>query len=88
MDDAALEAAGQLAGQIVDPFRLETVLAQRLVLGADLTALLVVRGEAEAAGAAKRVAAERLHAVECPLRPGPHPVRVLASVRPARDVVA
>ena len=88
VQDAALEASGEHARQIVDPLRLDPVLAQRLVLAADLLALLLVGGEAKAPGPAERVAGELLHAVERTLGPPPHAERPIAAVRLARDVVA
>ncbi len=58
MDDHAVEAAGEHAGEVVEPLDLEAVLAQRLVLGADLLPLLLVGGEAVAADSVERVARE------------------------------
>ena len=48
----------------VAPLGLEAVLAQRLELGPKLVALLLVGGEAEAAGAAERVARQAGEPVE------------------------
>ena len=60
------------AGQIVDPLRSDSVLTQRLVLTANLLALLLVCGETEAGGPAQRVSRQLFHAVERALRPPPH----------------
>ena len=58
------------ARQLVAPLGGEAVLAQRLVLRAELVPL-VVAGEPEAAGAADRVAAELGHPVDVGLRQAP-----------------
>jgi hypothetical protein len=75
------------AGELVEPLDAEAVVAQRLVLGADLLALLLVDGEAVAAGTAKRIPGERLDPVERALGPPPELTRPLIAVRVARDVV-
>ena len=50
MGDRAVEAARCAAGNVVEPFRLEAVLAQCLVLEPDALALLLVAREAVASG--------------------------------------
>ncbi len=50
VQDPALEAAREHARQVVEPLRLDSVLPERVVLGADLLALLFVGRKAKAAG--------------------------------------
>ena len=76
------------ARDVVEPLRLEAVLAQRLVLEPDALALLLVGREAIAAGAPQRVAGELGHPVERFLSPAPVAGRLLRAVRLAGDVVA
>jgi len=82
------EAAGRSTRDVLEPFRLEAVLAQRLVLEPDAFPLLLVRREAVAAGASKRVTAELGHPLERLLGPAPERSRPLRAVRLPGDVVA
>ena len=75
-------------GELVEPVGGEAVLVQRLVLRADVLALLLVGGEPVAARPVQRVAGELLHRVECLLRPAPERARLVGAVGLARDVVA
>ena len=70
VEERAREAAGERLGQLVAPLGREAVLAERLVLRAELVAL-VVAGEPEAARAPERVAAELGHPVDVGLRQAP-----------------
>ena len=88
MRDRAVEATCRSARDVVEPLGLEAVLAQRLVLEPDALALLLVAGEAVAAGAPQRVAGELGHSVERLVRPAPERRRALRAVRLAGDVVA
>src|SRR5439155_7593892 len=88
MRDRAVEAPRRAAGNVVEPLRLEAVLAQRLVLEPDALALLLVGGEAVAAGALQRVAGDACHLVERLAGPVPEGGRALGAVGLARDVVA
>ena len=87
VEDRAVEAA-EGRRQVVAPLRLEAVLPQRLVLGEDLPALLLVGGEAQAAGAAERALAELHHPVEAVLGPAPQARRGGGAVGLAGHVVA
>ena len=87
MKNAAVEAASEPAGKIVDPLRVDAVGTQCRVLPLDLLALFRVGGETEAAGPAKRVACEIFHSVECALGPAPEVARLLDAVRLACDVI-
>src|SRR5207302_3570066 len=84
--DRAVERA-QMRRQVVDPLGGDPVLAHRLVLGADVLALLLVRGEPQAAVTRQRVAGERLHAVERALRPLPQAARAFNAVRLTSDLI-
>ena len=75
-------------GNVVEPLGGDAVVAQRLVLGADVLPLLRVRGEPVAAGAPEGVAGERLHRVELVLGPAPERERLRRAVGLPRDVVA
>ena len=86
--DRAVEEAGGGARDVLEPFRLEAVLAQRLVLEPDAVALFLVAREAIAAGAPQRVAGELGHPVERFCSPAPVAGSLLRAVRLAGDVVA
>ena len=86
MEERARETAGQRLGQLVAPLRREAVLAQRLVLRAQLVTL-VVAGEPETARAPDRVAAELGHAVDVSLRQPPVLRRRVVAEPLARAVV-
>ena len=58
MEERAREATGERLGQLVAPLGREAVLAQRVVLLAELVALLVVGRQPQAARPPERVAAE------------------------------
>ena len=88
MHDHAAEAAGEHAGEVVEPVDVEAVLPQRLVLRANLLPLLLVGGEAVAADLVQRVPRQLGEPVGLGLRPAPQLPRLLAAVRLARDVVA
>ena len=88
MRDRAVELPCRRARDVVEPLGLDAVLAQRLVLEPDRVALLLVGGEAVAAGTAKRVACELGEAVELLLRPEPVRLGAVGAVRLAGDVVA
>ena len=74
-------------GKLVDPLRREAVVVQRLELGANPLAFLLVGGEAIAPRPAERVARELVHGVERLLGPAPQRARRIGAVRLARDVV-
>ena len=76
MEDRAVEAVQR----IVEPLGVDAVLAERLVLAADLLALLLVGGETQAAGPTERVAAEFIDPIERALSPVPERGRLLAPV--------
>jgi hypothetical protein len=86
--DGAVELPSCRSWDVVEPLSGDPVLAQRLVLEPDRFALLLVGGEAVAAGAAKSVAGELGEPVELLLRPEPVRLRALGAVRLTRDVVA
>src|SRR5437762_8001775 len=74
--------------KIFAPLHREAVLPQRLVLSLDLDALLDIRRESQAADATKRVAGDRLEAVEGVLRALPQLTCRVDAVRLPSDVVA
>jgi hypothetical protein len=88
MRDGAVELPRRGARDVVEPLSHDAVLAQRLVLEPDHVALLLVGGEAVAAGATQRVARELDEAVELLLRPEPVRLGAIGAVRLACDVVA
>jgi len=73
--------------ELVDPVDREAVLAQRVVLGAQLVALGCVGGEPEAADSAEGIARELLHPVERALGQRHQPARRLGSEVNAGSVV-
>ena len=82
-----MEPPGERAREVVDPLGGDAVLAHRLVLAADLLALLLVGGEPEAAGPASASPASSsmrssARSVQCQ-----NAARALGAVRLARDVV-
>src|SRR6267154_2750448 len=87
MQDPALEAAGEHAREVVEPLGIDPVFAERLVLSANLLALLLVGREPKAPGPPQRVARKLLDPVERALGPVPEPPRALRSVRFTGDVV-
>src|SRR4051812_33615675 len=87
MLDRAVEFA-EVRGKVVDPIHRDPVRPHRLVLQADVLALLHVSREPQAADARKAVARQAFHAVERALRPLPETARLLDAVRVARDVIA
>src|SRR5712691_9851738 len=74
-------------GQVFAPLGDEAVLAQRLILGANLDALLDVGGKTQTAGAPESIAGERLQADECGLGALPELACRLGTVGLARHVV-
>src|SRR4051794_25122183 len=73
--------------QLVAPLRGESILAQCLVLQADLLAFLVVGGEAKAAGPPERVSGDRLQPVERRFGALPELLGRFGTVRLACNVV-
>ncbi len=63
MEDRGAEGRPEI-WNLVAPLRREAVFAQRLVLGADLDALLDIRCQAQAPGSPEAVSGERLEAIE------------------------
>jgi hypothetical protein len=86
--DCAVELPCRRARDVLEPLRLDAVLAQRFVLEPDRGALLLVRGEAVTAGAAEGVATELGEPVELLLRPQPVRLRGRGAVGLAGNVVA
>jgi hypothetical protein len=87
MGDRSVEATRSAARHVVEPFDVEAVLAQRLVLEPDVVSLLLVGGEPVGAGATQGVSGQLGQPVESFL--GPPPVRrgLRSPVRLAGDVV-
>jgi hypothetical protein len=77
----------RLAGKVVEPFRGEAVLDERVVLGSQLLPLGPVDCEPEAAHAAEGVARQRRHTTKRILRQQPVGTRLLGTELPSRDVV-
>ena len=72
--------------EALDPLRREAGSDERLVLGAQLVALLLVDREPERADAPKRISGERLDRVDRALRPRHHRPRAVLADRLRRDV--
>src|SRR5262249_39888353 len=87
MEDRGGEPAGQRWRELVWPLDCEAVGAQRLVLGLELTALVDVCGEPQAAGAAEGIPSELREPVEVALGETPESARPLGSELLPRGVV-
>ena len=74
--DRAAEERREPPRKLLEPLRVEAVLAQGFVLGADRVELLVV-GQPEAPDAPERIARERLHPVEGALGEAPERPRAV-----------
>src|SRR5207244_5725124 len=86
MEDGAAEVRPQVR-ELVEPFSLEAVFAQRLVLAADLDAFFDVGREAQAAGSPEGASGQRLQPVERRLGSAPQLARSLGTVGLACHVV-
>src|SRR5262249_58460234 len=86
MEDRPAEVRAEVR-ELLAPLDGEPIVPERFVLGANLDALLRVRGEPEAARPLEGVACERLHPVDRLLGALPELAGLVRAVGLARDVV-